>query len=113
MGDTLPYTQTFVILCIGTASACWTDFWKIPQILNKGFIQDWECFGENLKFGALQKTRIGKGMIQITSLNYKTTKWKNSGANTWSLKYCRDKRDALSKQLLENHKNEDVDLMQL
>jgi len=56
---------------------------------------------------------IGKGMIQITSLNCKTTKRKSPGAKTWSLKYCRDKRDALFKQLLENHKNEDVDLMQL
>jgi len=34
MGDILSYIQTFAIcLCIGTAWACWTDFFKIPQIL--------------------------------------------------------------------------------
>jgi hypothetical protein len=76
-------------------------------------IQDWECFWENLKFGALQKTRRGKGMIQITSISLKTAQQKSPDAKMWSLKYCRDIRDALGKQLSEKQKNEDVYLMQL
>jgi hypothetical protein len=52
-------------------------------------------------------------MIQITSLDYKTAKWRSSDANTWSLKYGRDIKDAPAKQMLENDKNEDVYWMQL